>query len=186
MAGNNKDLELIEQFLNGDKTAFRKINVMIDCCLYTWKNRLGSQTEDVRGDTLLELYQALQKGQFRFQSGLKSFVYRITNNNCIDNSRYTRVFSEDDEVKLPIPTGFLTPEEKLEHKQLGRINFRVIRQMSVECRQLWRMNIQKGLKYREIAELFGVTEGNIRRKFWACREIARKWREKILKKDKLF
>ena len=183
MAGNNTDLKLIEDFLNGDKTAYRKINTMIDSCLYTWKDRLGSQIDDVRGDTLLELYKALERGQFRFQAGLKSFVYRVTNNNCIDNLRYLREFTDEDKIRLPIPSGFLTPEERpLYQKQLGRINFRVLRLISAECRQLWRMNFKKGLKYREIADIYMKDEGYIRRKFWACRETARILREKILKK----
>lgn len=186
MVSQNSDLQIIQNFLNGDKTAYREICRLIDRCLLTWKNTFGNRIDDLRADTLLEVYEELNRGNFQVKNSLKSFIYSMTNHNCIDLKRYEEKFSKKEISQLNLPEKALNPEEKMEMRQQGRINYRVLRLLSGECRELFRLKLKKELKNREIADLKGKTEAYIRRKFWACRDTAKKIREKILKKDKLF
>jgi RNA polymerase sigma-70 factor (ECF subfamily) len=179
------DAELIDGFLAGKRSSMDQIMQIIDSAISYWSSRLGYQVEDVKSDVLYKLYNSLQRNEFHSESSLKTYISGIVCHTCIDLLRFNKRFVETEIDDLDIPASFLNAEQELEKKQALRLAFRVYRLLPKQCRQIWRMYLKNGLKCIEMGKILGKSEGNIRRQLWACREMAKKLKDKILKRDKL-
>jgi RNA polymerase sigma factor (sigma-70 family) len=180
----SSDKGLVAEYLSGRCEAAEEISRYISSAFSVWRRRLSGIEEDISSDVHLKLLQTLQRDGFAYEASLKTFVSRIVSHTCIDYLRYQDKFADVAPEDLALPDTGLNPEELLEFSQTARLNFRVLRLVPRECLQLWRMHLKGGLNCREIGAELGKSEGNIRRRMWACREAAKEIREKILLKDK--
>ena len=83
-----EDIELINQFLDGNKSVFNDIlkkykPYVFTLCISLLKNREVS--EEVFQDVFVKVYFSIEK--FRFKSTLKTWLYKITYNSCIEKLR---------------------------------------------------------------------------------------------------
>ena len=184
MAGEKSDAAQVYAFLEGDHAANKQIEGIIDTALAVWRGKFGYQTDDIKSDVIYKLLISLRRDDFQYKSSLKTYISRIVSHTCIDYYRFIKRSARVDIDEIPLPDKKPTPEEETEKRQLMKLTFRVLRLVSKECRQLWRMYLKQDLNYRQIGEILNKTEGNIRRRMWVCRESAKKIRESILKKDK--
>lgn len=185
VTSDHPDFDLVEGFLAGDKGAYALIEASIEAAYRGWQKRFGSEADDIKSDIRYKLLISLQRGDFEFRSRLKTYINRIVNRTCIDYLRFNIRYTSEEVENLKLPADTLSPEDRLESRQEIKIAYRVLRLAPPECQELWRMYLKDNMKYREIGEKLGKTEGNIKRRLWACRETAKKIREKLLKKDKL-
>lgn len=185
MAQERADSELVEAFLAGDQNAAKDLEAQIQAVFRHWRARFGHETDDILSDVWLELLESLRQSEFKYQASLKSYIRQIVNHTCIDYLRFRKRVHVVDPESIELEDDCPNPEQILARKQTANIAFRVLRRMPEECRQMWRMKLQQGLSCLEIGQALKKTEGNIRRRLWACREEARKIREKITQ-DKLF
>jgi RNA polymerase sigma factor (sigma-70 family) len=179
------DAELIDGFLAGKRSSMDQIMQIIDSVISHWSSRLGYQVEDVKSDVIYKLYNSLNRDEFHFESSLKTYISGIVCHTSIDIVRFNKRFTNAELEELELPFEKPNAEQLLDKKQTITVAFRVFRLLPKQCRQLWRMHLKNGLKCLEMGKILGKSEGNIRRQLWACREMAKKLREKILKKDKL-
>jgi RNA polymerase sigma factor (sigma-70 family) len=186
MAQDRADPETVAAFLADDQGAAKAIETHIRAVFRHWQGRFGYETDDILSDVWLELLESLRRGDFKYQSGLKPYIRQIVNHTCIDYLRFRQRVKIVDVDTIDFKDKHSNAEEDLARRQEASIAFRVLRRMPEECRRMWRMKLQQGMSCREIGEILKKTEGNIRRRLWACREEARKIREKITRKDKLF
>lgn len=186
MSPDHPDFPTVTGFLQGDSAATREIESMVDAAFRVWKGKFGYESDDVRADILMKLLISLRRGDYQYRARLKTYVNRVVNHSSIDVLRFNKRFAPEDIDDLNLPSNTLSPEELMEKRQTGRLTFRVLRMMSRECLQLWRMHLKHNLKYSEIANIMGKSEGNIRRRFWECRKRAIEVRARLVKKDKPF
>lgn len=184
MSDTAADQKLIKAYLSGQKEAVAEVDRFIGSAFSVWRRRLATDEDDIRSDVHLKLLNAFRRGDFRFEAGPNTYISSIVSHTCTDYLRLNARTVDAGEGEMEPQDSTRNAEENLEAKQLARINFRVIRLISGECLQLWKMYLKMGLSYRQIGEIMGKSEGNIRRRFWACREAAKEIREKILKQDK--
>jgi RNA polymerase sigma-70 factor (ECF subfamily) len=95
----SKDLQLIEEVLNGNTQAFSKIVDIYKDLVFTLALRLVKKkdlAEEVAQDTFIKMYKSLSK--FKGKSKFSSWVYRITYNTSLDELR--RQKSKFDEISL--------------------------------------------------------------------------------------
>ena len=180
------DPELIQGFLIGDRKAFSQIESIIDKALTCWRGRLGDEIDEIKSEVILNLFEILQKGQFKGRSRLSTFIVSMVNHACIDRLRFNKKFDNDELPDVMLPDPGPNAEQQLDRKQQSWLAFRVLRRLPRICIRLWKMHLVEGLKYREIADRIGGKEKNIKWQLWSCREKAKKIREKLLKKDQLF
>lgn len=84
----SRDLQIIEQVLDGDTQAFSKIVDMYKDLVFTLALRLMKNrdlAEEMSQDTFIKIYKSLSK--FKGKSKFSSWVYRITYNTCLDELR---------------------------------------------------------------------------------------------------
>jgi RNA polymerase sigma factor (sigma-70 family) len=180
----SSDKKLVAAYLGGKCEAAEEISHYIASAFSSWRRKLSGIEEDISSDVHLKLLQILQGNRFAYEASLKTFVSRIVSHTCIDYLRYQDKFADVAPEDLALPDTGLNPQELLEFRQTARLSFRVLRLVPKECLQLWRMHLKQGLTCGEIGKTVGKSEGNIRRRLWACRESAKEIREKILLKDK--
>lgn len=184
MSQKKFDAKTVAGFLAGEKADYEQAIHYIQTAFRSWQGKFGYETDDILSDVQYKLLLLLRNDRFEYRSNLKTFIKQIVDHTCIDYLRYRQRVNIDSTEPDTLLSQDRSPEEELEDKESIRLSFRVIRLLSKECRQLWRMHLQQGLKYRQIGEILDLTEGNVRRKLWSCREKARKIRKKISKNDK--
>ncbi len=180
------DSEIVQGYVAGKREAVAYIDECIEASFRSWQHRFGYEADDIRSDTRYKLLISFNRSEFAFKASLKTYINRVVKHTCIDYLRFSRRFFREELDELNLPATGLTQEEQLEKRQTARITFRVLRLVPAECRQLWRMYLKGNMKCRQIGEVLGKTEGNIRRTMWACRETAKSIRARLLEKDKPF
>jgi len=186
MSTVDEDRRLAHSYIEGDSAAFRTVEKYIDSAFSTWQRKMAGEKDDIKSDVHYKLLISLRRSEFGFQASLRTYVSRIVNHTCIDYLRFRKKFSDTDIDNLNLPDQVLSEEEQLEKRQLSRVVFRVLRLVPRQCLQLWRMNLKQGLTCAKIGQIMGMSEGNIRRRLWVCRQKAKEIREKVLRNDKLF
>ena len=167
------EAELIDGFLAGAPEDIRTIDGWVQQAAWPFRRRLGDRWEDLLQDVRLETMRLLQGQRFRGESSLKTYLWRVTNNACVDKIRaQTRVQWE--EIEKVDQWG--EEPRRLAARQATRdetkdLLLRVLAQMSEECKKLWQM-VLNGFSYREMSEALSVSEGALRVRVLRCRKRA--------------
>ncbi len=175
------EAELIDGFLAGEHTAINAIDGWVQQAAWPFRRRLGDRWEDLLQDVRLETMRLLQDNRFRGESSLKTYLWRVTNNACVDKIRaQSRVQWE--EIEQVDQWGDEPRRMALEEAARGETKdllIRVLAKMSDECKNLWQM-ILNGLSYREMSEALGVSEGALRVRVLRCRRRAVAARDELI------
>ncbi len=153
----------------------------IRCAAWSYRGRLGEDWDDLCQDLLLEFTKLLRAGRFAGQARLKTYLWRVTNNACLDRLRihyrwnWTDLESAVDRLEqdgLSMPA----PGDRFVSKDLLRA---VLEKTPEECRHLWGL-ILAGFSYREISQRVGVLAGTLRVRVLRCRKRAQEVRDTLL------
>lgn len=174
-----EDQTLIRKFLDGDAESVESVAGRIRAAASPFRARLGADWDDCLQDCLTEVTRLLREQRFRGESGLGTYVWRITSNRCIDQlrrrSRAAYTILDD----LALGADDRSPLRETLRKEFGEIAMRVFRESSEDCRGLWTM-ILEGLSYDEMSARGGVAAGTLRVRVLRCRRRAWEIREKLL------
>ncbi|MGK4567964.1 RNA polymerase sigma factor [Flavobacterium sp. 3HN19-14] len=145
---------------------FRKLyddyHVMVYNCALNYLQHTAD-AEEITQDVFVKVYQSMQ--QFNEKSSLKTWIYRITINKCLDfiDKKNTRkrwfVFSNkaaDDYEMSRIPD-FEHPGILLENKEKAQILFEAINSLNENQRTAFMLSKLDGLGNSEIAEVMQTT-----------------------------
>jgi RNA polymerase sigma factor (sigma-70 family) len=177
---SGRDQEIIAGFLANDGEAVATVSRWILQAGFPFRRRLAEDWEDTVQDVLAEVTRLLRQASFRGDSTLKTYLWRVTSNACVDRIRSrTRVQWEGlEEVEERPPSAAPAGHDPSE-AEAKDIRLRVLAEMSDDCKQLWRM-LFEGLSYRQMGERLGVTEGALRVRVLRCRKRALALREELL------
>jgi RNA polymerase sigma-70 factor (ECF subfamily) len=162
------DVELLNSFRNGDTSVFEHLirryqSMVFTVSLSLVKNR--EDAEDITQEVLVKVYHAL-KG-FKGKSSLKTWIYRITYNKCMDElSRRNRSIAFDEnlggEEEQEVPAFDLMGEQEGDRK--ARIQ--VVKEALEELKPLESMVLTlyylKEQNINEIAEITSLKSTHIR------------------------
>src|ERR1043165_1570181 len=146
------DLSLVERYLGGDLTAFDEIMLRYERQIYRLCYRFTSNAEDARDlaqDVFIKAFENLVT--FRRESSLKTWLYRIATNHCINHVKgNTRQFVEvTDTTKQTRATAQVVLEE-----QEQRDHFRhLVTKLPPKQRAILELRIHEQLSYEEIASM---------------------------------
>jgi len=159
------DLERVERFQRGDKTAFQELDKRYRPLLARWAfHSLGNieDTEDAVQEILIAAYQSLSR--FRGDSTFRTWLYRIAVQTLrrLEKARRRRPATENLDERLEIPDEeALSPEAELTRRELIRAVHRALRGVPLKFREpLW-LYYQEGLRYEEIAAVLSVPLGTV-------------------------
>ena len=166
------DEQLIADFLRGEKTAIEQIQDWLQQAARRYRQPLAVPWEDVRQELLLEVTDLLQRGAFRGDSRLKTYLWRVANYICLNllrdqaRERWSDLDAAADRLQAP---GSSPLEWVLKRESVSDLT-RLMEAMP-ECRELWLM-ILRGKSYREMSRELGVSPGSLRVKVLRCRRKA--------------
>lgn len=180
----DEDRALVAALLSGDGDAIHTVRSWVRSALGRYGGALQLDADDVEQEVLLQLIQALEAGQFRYESRLETYVHSSVRFRCIDRLRLLgrRQVVEIDQNVLTSPSlmgdsGLI--ERRTEDRDLA---LKVAAEMPEACRRLWEM-VGIGLSYSEMSELMGLSEGAIRVRVHRCRQRALVLRRRLLGDD---
>lgn len=169
---------LLERAKQGDYDAFMQLIEPHEKRLYNLALRItGSRedAEDVLQDTLLSALEHLH--DFRGDAAFGTWLYRIAMHNAFRILRRRRggesvsleeliaERTEEDDEAIPHPefiAEWRDPAEVAEQNELRRILEEAIQQLPENYRAVFILRDVEGLSTREVADILGITEGNVK------------------------
>jgi RNA polymerase sigma factor (sigma-70 family) len=178
-----EDQTTIKRFLRRDPEMVHLVEGWILRAAAPFRQRLGADWEDVLQDIRIEIARLLERGAFRGEASLKTYVWRVANHACLHRVRAQtrRQWIDIDELnddELPVTH---SPLDDSLRRESAIIALRVLAELSDECRSALQM-VLGGASYREMSHRLGIAEGALRVKVLRCRRRALALRESWLSK----
>lgn len=168
---------LLERAKQGDYDAFMKLIEPHERRLYNLALRItGSRedAEDVLQDTLLSALEHLPT--FRGDAAFGTWLYRIAMHNAFRVLRQRKgnivsfkdlTFERTEEDDEPIPhpefiAEWRDPAEVVEQKELRRILEEAVEKLPKTYKAVFLLRDVEGLSTKEVAEILGISEGNVK------------------------
>jgi RNA polymerase sigma-70 factor, ECF subfamily len=166
-----EDAELAAAFVRGEPRAVETIDAWLERAVGPFRRRLAADCEDVLQEVRIEVLRLIQKGSFRGESRLKTYLWQVTAHTCIDalRRRARRPATDPLEPDTPLPSSDPSPLDRVLAREGDEALLAVLEAMSRGCRDLWGL-ILAGLSYREISVRLGVPEGALRVRALRCRQ----------------
>lgn len=125
---------------------------------------------DIQQDVMAQVWQAVRRPTFDFQSGFWGFVETVTARRCIDWLRAARPHVG---VEADLPDRGEGALDALLAREHVAMAYAAIAQLGRECRDLIYLHAGLQRSYREMAGILGVTEGALRVRLHRCVRQAR-------------
>ena len=144
------------------------------CIYYLALRLLGdpAQAEDATHDVFLKAFRKID--QFRGESGVRTWLYRIAINHCqnlLQTWHHRNMFSNaDDAVWETAGSASEDPLHVLETKELGQRIQKTLDTLSEEYRLLLLLVADERMSYDEIAQLTGQSADAVRGKLHRARK----------------
>ena len=180
--------ELIQQLRLGDEQAFRALVTQYqDKVYHTALNFLQhtADAEDIAQEVFIQVYHSI--GQFKEQSKLSTWIYRITVSKCLDLQRskkrkkrfsfITNLFSDKQEL-LHDPADHNHPGIVYDKKQDAALLYEAINQLPEKQQSAFLLYKTGQMSYLEIAGILGTTEPAIDSLLQRAKQNLRKYLEK--------
>lgn len=160
---------LVKKAQRGDHDAFALLLERYETQVYHQALRMVTNPEDAADMTqeaFLKAWQGLPT--FQGDSAFSTWLYRLTNNVCIDFLRREKKrrgdLSLDDEDRdiAPPQDPAPTPHQVLEQRENRAAVLQGLANLSEEHRQVLVLREINGLSYEEIGQVLGLTAGTVK------------------------
>ena len=170
------EISLIERFKRGDQSSFEYIvqtyqDRIYNLCRYL----LGhpQDAEDAAQDVFVKAYRKLK--DFRPESSLYTWLYRIGVNTCLDHKKKSRPEPlKDESLAEDLPSAEPSPERSYQSQEIGRAINSALEQLSKNSRAVIVLKEIEGLSYEEIAEVLHISIGTVKSRISRTREELRR------------
>src|SRR5437867_9548271 len=167
------DFSLVERYLAGDMTAFDELMLRYERQIYRVCYRFVENRDDARDlaqEVFIKAFEHLPT--FRRESSLKTWLYRIAMNHCINHvKKHSQEFVEVTEY-----TGSIRPsvQAHMEHQEQREQFRRMIKHLPPKQKAILELRINEQLSYEEIARISGRTVSTIKASVFFALEKMRK------------
>ena len=181
------DHDLIRQFKEGSVDAMEKIVAKYEGPIFNFGLKMCGQTqdaEDIAQDTFVSAFRSL--GEFREETKLKNWLFRIAANACI-RKRRKKKYEPDRELSLEsmmpgngdhgrydIPDWSADPANVLLRSELKNIIDSAIETLPPKYRMVFVLRDIEGFTTEETAEILGITLPSVKTRLHRARFFLRK------------
>ena len=155
--------ELVAACQRGDREAFRAVFELHKDRVYSIALRFSGDPAaamDIAQDTFLKLFSCI--GDFRGQSTLDTFLYRLVVNNCIDRKRKDRrLLPLLDEWAATLLARERSPSDELLRSEVAANVRAAVEKLAPDLKMVIVLRYTEGLAYDEIAEVLGCSPGTV-------------------------
>ncbi len=184
----DEDLQMIEAVLQGNQPAFQRLVERCQYFVFTIAMRIvksREEAEEVAQDVFLKVYKTL--GQFEKKSKFSTWLYTVTWRTSIDQARRKQILTDsiDDEEGAfwQVATPDETPLQAVQHGDLQQQLQQAIQQLRPEDAALITLYYLNEKSVKEIADITGLTETNIKTKLYRIRELLREYLDTQLQEE---
>ncbi len=174
---------LLEQCRRQDYEAFSKIVDAYQARVMGFVRRMlrsEEEARDVTQEVFIKAFQAM--GRFDGRSSLRTWLFRIAHNLCIDRARkaqrsLTTVSlepTEDGDSAFDVPDERWSPQEMVLTQELKDIVEDAIASMSTKLRTVLILHDQEDMGYEEIAAAVDVPVGTVKSRLFLARAHIKK------------
>ena len=170
---SDADADLVERYLTGDMTAFDELMIRYERQIYRVCYRFVDRRDDAMDLTQEVFIKAFEHlASFRRESTLKTWLYRIAVNHCINHvKKHSQEFVEVTEAVGSIRASVQSQMEDREQREHFR---RMVKQLPPKQKAILEMRINEQLSYEEIAKISGRTVSTIKASVFFALEKLRK------------
>jgi RNA polymerase sigma-70 factor (ECF subfamily) len=151
-----------------------------------------AEAEDMTQEVFVQVFKAI--GQFRGDSKLQTWIYRVAINSCKNRSKYLARRHDDAQDAFDVvadhqplhqakgvTTGELSrPDQMVEGKEVESIVRAAIAELEPEFREALVLRDIENLSYEEITEIVGVAEGTVKSRIHRARGMLKEIVERAL------
>src|SRR5262245_24311650 len=173
LANSDQDAALVERYLAGDMTAFDELMIRYERQIYRDCYRFVENREDAMDlaqEVFIKAFEHL--GSFRRESSLKTWLYRIAMNHCINHvKKHSQEFVEVSEYTGSVGASIQSDLEEREQREHFR---RLVKQLPPKQKAILELRINDQLSYEEIASISGRSVSTIKASVFFALEKLRK------------
>lgn len=189
VADRNAEQVLVERSINGDGDAFRDLISPYWQRLYRKTLSItGSpdDAEDVVQDALISAFRSLPN--FRGESGIYTYLYRIVVNRAITHVRKRAVSGNTpvDVSTINVQDERMEIPESMVMEEGARSLVDSLNQLQEKYRRILLMRYFEDLSYQEIAEILQLNEGTVKSRLNKAKELLKRQLVKDGKDEKYF
>lgn len=169
MPDRNIDFDLVKDFTNGDESAFNKIVLKYQHKIYWHARRMTGNhldADEIVQEVLLVMYNKLK--DFKFQSSLYTWIYRITATrsiNFIKKRQLKKVFSFEDHAETPVRKDEDIIKNIEVKEKLAKVE-RYLKKIPPKQREVFILKNYEQMTYEEIAEITGKSIGGLKSNYF--------------------
>jgi RNA polymerase sigma-70 factor, ECF subfamily len=160
----NEEQILVESVQRGDKPAFQElVEKYKQKVYYMALDMTGNHhdAEDLSQEVFMKVFVSIK--DFRGDSKLSSWLYRIAMNTCIDKTRRKRLkLVELDERVVEKPSASENPQSEMEARSTQHQIEQALQKLPPRQRCIFVMRHYNELMLKEIAEVLKISEGTVK------------------------
>ncbi|MCX6135448.1 MAG: RNA polymerase sigma factor [Ignavibacteriales bacterium] len=163
------DLELIQLFQQGDESSFNHLVVRYQEKVYWVARRFINDhdgADDIAQEVFCKAYESLK--QFRGESSLYTWLYRITVNIALNSLRRQKVreFFRIDEVFDVADTSAVAPDDAVEKKEEKQLIEQAIGKLPEKQKAVFVLRYYEELPYEEISKILHTSVGGLKANYF--------------------
>jgi RNA polymerase sigma-70 factor (ECF subfamily) len=165
---NKSDIELVNEFKNGNISAFDEIVRRYQKRVYSLARKIlanHDDADDVAQEVFIKLFNSLH--DFKGESSLFTWIYRITVNECNNVLRKKKIkeFIPIDEIANLLKLSE-TPEQELFDKEERNLIERAVEKLPAKQRTVFVMRFFENLDYEEISKILNKPIGTLKANYF--------------------
>jgi RNA polymerase sigma-70 factor (ECF subfamily) len=166
------DEELMTAVAGGDHGAFRLLVARYQGAIWRAAWRYTGNPEDARDICQMVFLKLYETGsRYRITAAFKTYLFRITNNVCIDHYRKKRPAAGVDSAETPDTAPL--PDERHDERERDRELNNAIGVLPERQRRAMTLRYEADLPVKEIASIMGITPKAVERLLAHAREVLR-------------
>ncbi|MCH8326726.1 MAG: RNA polymerase sigma factor [Bacteroidetes bacterium] len=169
MSNTEEDLNLIEDFKNGDETSFNRLVLKYQQKIYWHAYRMTGNhfdAEEVVQEVLMVMFKKLK--EFEFRSSLYTWIFRITSTrsiNFINRRKVKESFSINDDSFIDLKSEESITDNIEAKEKLDKLN-KVLQQLPVKQREVFILRNFDEMSYEEISNITGTSVGGLKANYF--------------------
>jgi len=176
--------KLVRAAAAGDDGAFEKLVLAHQKQVYNLCLRMSGSADDaydLSQESFLKAWRAL--GQYQFEAGFSTWLFRLTSNVCIDflrrrkrESHVSLTFSDDEEEgkEISLPDAAPLPEQTLLVRETREELMAAMQALPAEYRVILQLRVVESLPYDEIGRILDIPIGTVKSRLARARIQLRK------------
>src|SRR5262250_2847168 len=158
---SDADADLVERYLAGDMSAFDELMIRYERQIYRVCYRFVENRDDAKDlsqEVFIKAFEHLPT--FRRESSLKTWLYRIAMNHCINHvKKHSKEFVE---VTDTIGSTSASVQAQMEDREQREQFRRLVKQLPPKQKAILELRIHEQLSYEEIANMSGRSVSTIK------------------------